>query len=181
MVSPNRDPNPLEFTPERIDLIARSWVEFNQGYQHAANAKFDKYALRLNEPVVPERAKSPRFVLAPYTMTSGTDDPWWNVSRMLYERTCHHMGESEKCIRVVAATSATGLSHLLRELPDSRALVWVSDLDELDSSPAVLKILRQRHSGGTRRFATVRFVWRVFQRIAICGRALRFMSWDWIR
>lgn len=138
LISPNRDPNPRDFTPERIDLITRSWVEFNQGYQYAANAKFDKYALRLNEPVVPERTKSPRFVLAPYTMTSGTDDPWWNVSRMLYELTCRHIGETEKCIRVIAATSETGLSHLLRVLPDSRALVWVSDLDELDSSEEAL-------------------------------------------
>lgn len=139
LVSTNRDPDPVDFTPERIDRIARSWVEFNQGYQDAANAKFDKYALRLNEPVVPEQAKSPRFVLAPYTMTYGTDDPWWNVSRMLYDRTCHHLSEPGKCLRVIASTNASGLSGLLSELPDSRALVWVSNLDELESSATALR------------------------------------------
>ncbi|MXY98850.1 MAG: hypothetical protein F4Z29_14230 [Gemmatimonadetes bacterium] len=139
LVSTNSDPGPGGFTPERVDLIARSWVEFNQGYQHAANAKFDKYAQRLNEPVVPEQARSPQFVLAPYTMTFGTNDPWWNVSRMLYDRTCHHLGDPEKCLRVIASTGATGLSSLLRELPDSRALIWVSNLDELESSLTALR------------------------------------------
>ena len=52
LVCPDRDPEPGDFTHERVDLIARSWVEFNQGYQTAANAKFDKYANRLNEPVI---------------------------------------------------------------------------------------------------------------------------------
>jgi len=139
LVSTNSDPGPGGFTPERVDLIARSWVEFNQGYQDAANAKFDKYALRLNEPVVQEKAKSPKFVLAPYTMTYGTDDPWWNVSRMFYDRTCHYLDDPGRCLRVIASTRASGLSGLLSELPDSRALVWVSNLDELESSPSALR------------------------------------------
>ena len=138
LVCPERDPEPGDFTPERIDQIARSWVEFNQGYQTAANAKFDKYAKRLNESVIPEQARSPRFVLAPYTMAFGSDDPWWEVSRMLYQRTCHHLGDSSDCIRVLAATNPDGLLRLTRDLPDSRSSVWVSGLDELRSDPALL-------------------------------------------
>ncbi len=138
LVCPDRDPEPGDFTHERVDLIARSWVEFNQGYQTAANAKFDKYANRLKERVVTQQAKSPQFVLAPYTMASDSDDPWWEVSRMLYERTCHHLGDSGDCIRVLAATNPAGLLRLTIDLPDSRSSVWVSGLDELGSDHALL-------------------------------------------
>ncbi len=138
LIRPERDPESGDFTPDRVDRIARSWVEFNQGYQTAANAKFDKYANRLNEPVIPEQARSPQFVLAPYTMAYGTGDPWWKVSRMLYERTCHHLGDSSDCIRVTAATNPTGLLRLARDLSDSRSAVWVSDLDELRPDPTHL-------------------------------------------
>ena len=139
LIRQERDPEPSDFTSGRVDLIARSWVEFNKGYQDAANAKFDKYAKRLNEPVVPDQAKSPQFVLAPYTMAYGTDDPWWAVSRVLYERTCHHLGDSSDCIRVTAATNATGLSRLMRDFPTGRSAVWVSGLDELGSDPTLLR------------------------------------------
>ena len=138
LVCKTRDPEPADFTYERVDRIAQSWVEFNQVYQNAANAKFDKYATRLKEPVVPEQARSPQFVLAPYTMASGSDDPWWKVSRMLYERTCHHLGDSGDCIRVLAATNPDGLLGLARDLPDSRSSVWVSGLDELGSDSVLL-------------------------------------------
>ena len=138
LVCRDRDPEPRDFTPERVDLIARSWVEFNRGYPTAANAKFDKYADRLNEPVIRQQAKSPQFVLAPYTMAIGSDDPWWEVSRMLYERTRHHLGDAGDCIRVLAATNPAGLLRLTRDLPDSRFSVWVSGLDELGSDPALL-------------------------------------------
>lgn len=138
LVCGDRDPQPGDFTPERVDLIARSWVEFNQGYQTAANAKFDKYASRLKEEVIQEETRSPRFVLAPYTMASGTHDPWWEVSRMLYDRTCHHLVDSDDCIRVLAATNPAGLRELTGDLPDHRSSVWVSGLDELGSDPEFL-------------------------------------------
>lgn len=138
LIRPERNPEPSDFRNERVDGIARSWVEFNKGYQDAANAKFDKYAKRLNEPVVPDQAKSPKFVLAPYTMAYGTDDPWWEVSRMLYERTCHHLGNSGDCIRVLAVTNPTGLLQLARNISESRSAVWVSGLDELGLDPTQL-------------------------------------------
>ena len=138
LVCRDRDPKPGDFTPDRVDLIARSWVEFNQGYQTAANAKFDKYASRLKEDVIQEEARSPQFVLAPYTMASGAHDPWSEVSRMLYERTRHYLGGSDDCIRVLAATNPAGLRELTGDLPDHRSSVWVSGLDELGSDPEFL-------------------------------------------
>ena len=57
---------------------------------------------------------------------------------MLYDRTRHHFGDSDDCIRVLAATSPDGLLQLTRDLPDSLVSVWVSDLDEMESDSALL-------------------------------------------
>jgi hypothetical protein len=131
-------PSPDDFTPERIETIARSWVRFNTEYTGASRSKFEKYARRLQEPVEPAGARPPSHILAPYTIATGLSSPWWDISTRLFSATFQQPTGSTPCIRVVAATEAKVLGDLLGAVHDDRLVVWVSDLEELETSPDVL-------------------------------------------
>jgi hypothetical protein len=131
-------PSPDDFTAERIEIIANRWVRFNTEYMGASSAKFEKYARRLQEPVEPAGAQPPSHILAPYTIVTGLGSPWWEVSTSLFSATCQQPTGSIPCIRVVAATEAKVLSDLLGAVHDERLVVWVSDLEELETSPDIL-------------------------------------------
>ena len=124
-------PTPAWFTAKRIDTIAKNWARFNSSYRDSATSKFDKYAKRLNEEVAPESARGPQYVLPPYTMVSSVSDRWWDVSKRLFERTSHHVGDSDRCVQVLAAKDTGALAELLPVGP-ARAAIWVSRLSELD-------------------------------------------------
>jgi hypothetical protein len=131
-------PSPDDFTPERIDTIARNWVRFNTEYMGATSSKFEKYARRLQEPVQPAGAQPPSYILAPYTITTGLSSPWWDVSTRLFNSTCQQSRGPTPCTRVVAATEAKVLGDLLGAVQEDQLVVWVSDLEELETAPDVL-------------------------------------------
>jgi hypothetical protein len=121
-------PQPSDFPSARTAAIAQEWINFNHGYSTATLSKFDKYAQRLGEEVEPETVKGPSRILAPYVIASGPNDPWWGVSRQLFEQ-CQALDNS--CVRVVAADEAGHLNSLLGAVDDSEVVVWVSGLEEL--------------------------------------------------
>lgn len=131
------EPSVAKFSGEVIDDIAKRWAEFNAGYRDSASAKFDKYAKRLKEAVVPEDAKGPKYVIPPYTICEGREDPWWAISRRFLDRTQHLLG-GDRCVQVVAAKEARYLGDLLADVEGDRVAVWVSSLDELQTSETVL-------------------------------------------
>lgn len=132
-----QEPAVARFNNKVIDDIAKHWVDFNTKYLGSANAKFDKYAKRLNEPVAPENAKDPKYVIPPYMMCEGREDPWWAVSCKFFDRTRDHLGE-DRCVQIIAAKEARYLSDLLAEARRDRVGVWVSSLDELQTEGMVL-------------------------------------------
>lgn len=131
LVSVSSIPTPANFPDARIEAIARAWAEFNRSYQSSSNSKFDKYAARLGEPVVSTNSKGPAFVLPPYVVAGQPSDPWWLVSKKLFTATQQAVGAAPPCYRVVATTSVGALAGLLNDVPDERAVVWVSNFDEL--------------------------------------------------
>ena len=132
-----REPSVTTFSSEVIDNIARHWAEFNADYRDSASAKFDKYAQRLNEAVVPDDAKGPKYVIPPYTLCEGREDPWWAISRGFFDRTRDHVG-GDNCVQVVAAKEARYLGDLLADVNADRVGVWVSNMDELQTRETVL-------------------------------------------
>lgn len=123
-------PDPTSFSDERIEEIARHWVDFNVGYGAQEMDSFDKYAKRLGEDVRPEQAQTPEAILAPYFACDGVDDPWWEHSKLFFQQTSTLTSEPP-CLRVVCATDASALDALLSDIGDPEQLiVWVSDLDE---------------------------------------------------
>jgi hypothetical protein len=127
-------PSPADFTDDVVAQIATSWARFNGNYVAAAGSKFDKYARRLGQEVKPPDAQLPTYVLAPYLMAKDPQDPWWSVSRRLFDATRDAVGDDDRCIRVIAAKDATGLGGLVGDVADDRLAVWVSGLEELKSS-----------------------------------------------
>lgn len=124
------EPRAEAFSEDRIAAIARHWVAFNSGYGSKENAAFDKYAKRLGEDVRPEQAQSPEAILAPYFACDGPHDPWWGRSALFFERTCA-VTEGTLCLRVVCARHAEALEALLEDVdPPEQMIVWVSGLDE---------------------------------------------------
>jgi hypothetical protein len=139
LVQPN-GPVPADFPPDRTDRLARAWVDFNHGYSTATLSKFDKYAERLGEPVEPETVKDPAYVLALYLIASGATDPWWEVSRRIFDQSCAHDAD---VVRVIAAAEARHLAPLLTEVDDERVVVWVSGVEELMLPAGELAIYAQ--------------------------------------
>ena len=149
-------PRPEDFTPERIELIARSWADFNGTYRTAAGGKFEKYARRLGQPLEASNSKNPAFVLAPYFAASSVSDPWWAVSKRLYTATAKVVS-APACIRVVAAQHVSALSELLQDVSEERLAIWTSGLEELKAPVAELiqyaEAIRAGSERGAKTFA----------------------------
>ncbi len=133
-----RHPDPSDFVPERINTIARNWVRFNVEYKGTSSSKFEKYARRLQEPVAPTGAQPPSYILAPYAIATGLSSSWWDISTRLFDATCLRSTLSTPCIRVVAATEPKVLGELLEAVGEEPLVVWVSDLQELETPSDVL-------------------------------------------
>ena len=127
------DPTPDDFPEDMINTIASSWVDFNESYRGAAGTKFDKYAARLDEPVMPDDASEPEAILAPYLMATEVADPWWQLSGALLDAT-RRAASGPEVVRVVAAENVGVLGDLLEDAAADRAVIWVSNLHELGST-----------------------------------------------
>ena len=154
LVLPHR-PQPSMFTKSLIETVAKKWAAFNESYQEAAGAKFDKYAERLGEPVEPSGASGPKYVLAPYTIAQDTSDPWWMIAIDLFERTRSHLDHPDSCVRVIATDDVGALGSLLTDTDVDRVAVWVSNLDELRTPAPELSSYAEaiRDSSDKRMFA----------------------------
>lgn len=154
----DRRPLPNDFSREVIEVVAREWARFNNSYPTVAGAKFKKYAERLGKalPVSVDRTKMPDAVLAPYLIASSTRDPWWRLSRDLFDATAAAVSYSP-CIRVVATERAAALRELLADVDDSNVVIWVSGLDELTTADTELAeygaAIRASAMDGKRMFA----------------------------
>jgi hypothetical protein len=153
----SRDPNPRDFTPTLVRTIARSWAEFNGTYRSRAGGKFAKYARRLGRPVESTESKPPTFVLAPYLAVSNRTDPWWELSKSLFDRTEEHVEDVGRCIRVIAAKDVSALEELIEDVPEERLAVWPSGLDEITSTSGDLgdyaRTIQRASEGGRSLFA----------------------------
>lgn len=139
----DHEPTPGEFPDDRIAAIAKNWVAFNSGYGRDARANFDKYAKRLGQDVRPEQAQQPEAILAPYFACSGSSDPWWDRSKSFFEETKAETNGTP-CLRVVCAVSGEALDNLLLDIaPSERLVIWVSDLDEHNTTWAELFAYRR--------------------------------------
>jgi hypothetical protein len=151
-----RDPMPSEFTDQMLRRAAKGWVDFNLGYADAAGAKFAKYAAKLNENVVHGNAQGPKFVLAPYFIASGLDDEWWERGSQLFAFT-RELCSGDQCVRVVAASTTVALSKLLDDIDDEHVAIWVSGLNELETTSQRLALyaqtIRNAREAGTKTFA----------------------------
>lgn len=131
------DPSPEDFDNERIVRIADQWVKFNLGYTEV-DSKFEKYAKRLEEEILPENAKTPKYIIAPYFMSSDIRDPWWERSGRFFEATQAAVADKAECIRVLALKSANVLAEAVESVEDSKIGLWVNDLHELNSDSGEL-------------------------------------------
>ncbi|GAB3241564.1 hypothetical protein [Mycolicibacterium hippocampi] len=139
LVSEHSAPTADEFDDARCQVIARSWVEFNAGYTTVSSKHFAKYAKRLGREIAPTNSQVPRLILAPYVMSSGIDDGWWDVSERLYAHTiaaAQAIPTDIGVFRVVAAKSTAALEQLLTQPAASEpgVFIWVDNLHELESS-----------------------------------------------
>jgi hypothetical protein len=150
------EPRPEDFDEQRLDRIARNWVSFNEVYESAQSAKFDKYAERLGEAVAPADAHGPSWTLAPYFIATDITDPWFGLAERLYSLTQGYADKLE-VIRVVACEEPSQLNRLLAPIDDNRLLVWVSGLDEMSAEPEDLAAygvaIRDTHRAGQQTFA----------------------------
>lgn len=133
LVHSNRLPTPNDFTETLVDTIAQRWIEFNVGFDDVKSKTFDKYAARLNEPVLPENRQGPSAILPPYTMIGDLKDGWGGVSDRLWEASVAHAtsrGISVPLRRVVAATSAAVWDQCAAAVMHRDVIAWISDLEE---------------------------------------------------
>jgi len=131
-------PTPEDFPDDRVVTVARRWVDFNTGYGQQESDNFDKYAKRLGQDVRPDQAKLPEAVLAPYFACEDSEDPWWERSQRFFDATSAAATELP-CLRVVCALTGSGLDDLLGTVNDpERLVVWVSDLDEHNTTASEL-------------------------------------------
>jgi len=134
LVQTRFDPVADEFSDIRVRALAKAWVDFNLAYDETSNEKFDKYAKRLQEDVPKSAdARAPELILAPYFVATGTQDPWWGRSKLLFTETCAAAGDVS-CARVVAAEDVFAIDGLLSDLPAERLVVWVSGFNEYKAS-----------------------------------------------
>ena len=126
-------PMPHDFDNERLESIADRWIKFNLGYTKV-DSKFQKYAQRLNESVVPEDSKGPRYVMAPYFMARGVKDPWWERSRYFFEITRQKLESQGECVRVVALSESNQMPEAINQIDCSNIAVWIDDLNEIAAS-----------------------------------------------
>lgn len=126
-------PSPSDFDGARIQRLASAWLRFNGDFRSAASEKFSKYAKRLGEDVSQHEAKPPLFVLPPYFMARRIGDGWWDLTKRLHAACVSAAGHLD-VVPVVAAKRAASLESLARDLGEERAVIWVSDLHELEAS-----------------------------------------------
>lgn len=130
-------PRPVDFDAPRIQRLAERWVAFNETFHETANEKFNKYAMRLEEPVSMPDASAPELILAPYFVALNENDAWWELSSSLFDA-CVDGATTLDVVRVVAVDNVPLLPSCLGSLSEGKYVVWVSGLNELEASQTEL-------------------------------------------
>jgi hypothetical protein len=165
-------PRPGDFGHAELREMAQNWVRFNDTYQQDTGS-FDKYARRLREQIpITGSAQPPERVIAPYFMADGPEDPWWELSTVLWEATKDAAGE--RAVRVVAAKSVPAFDKLIDATTEAELVIWVSHLDELTSGYRELRqyaqSLARASARGTRLFALYGGFYHVLMaKFGLCG------------
>lgn len=134
---------PEAYNDRTIDALVGHWMWFNRGFTELAIKKFDKYAERLNEKILPENRQGPTWIIPPYFVALADDERWWPVSERLWRSAQGQAGEGEHLVRVVATDSAALLDELLGQCNESQLAIWVSKLDEAPEERFGLEDLRR--------------------------------------
>ena len=130
LVQPVDALEPGDYTDSLIEIITENWLRFNNGFTELENKKFDKYAERLNEEIVPKNRKGPSWILPPYFIAQVDDGRWWPVSSRFWRSAMELSPSRDMLVRVVASDSTTLLDGLLTSCNEHRLAVWISKLDE---------------------------------------------------
>lgn len=168
LIETRRDPRPDDFAADALREMARNWVAFNEQYETAESGAFAKYAYRLGAPLpVLANVQPPERILAPYFMADGKDDPWWDLSKVLWDAT--RQAAPDRATRVVGAKSVAALGELLGDTTEDELVVWVSGLDELTTGYRELReyalSLEEISRRGTRVFALYGGFYHVLMRL----------------
>jgi hypothetical protein len=133
LVVVDRQPEPGDFSAERLAALAGAWADFNLLYKSTASAKFDKYAKRLGEESISlEAASAPSLILAPYFIQ--LNEQWAQLSQRLSRETSSAIQGRSPMAPVVAVASAGRLWEAIDAEKGDRLAVWVSNLNELSCS-----------------------------------------------
>jgi hypothetical protein len=141
LVQPERELQPHSYTDELVKLITENWLRFNQGFTELELKKFDKYAARLDEPIIPANRKGPTWILPPYFVAMAGDPRWSELSDRFWHCAQDLSDSPSSLVRVVAVDRADLLGDALAACPETRVAVWVSDLDERKSDDDSLEDL----------------------------------------
>jgi hypothetical protein len=142
LVQPEAPIAPEAYTDGAIDALVGHWLSFNRGFTELAIKKFDKYAQRLNEPILPENKHGPTWIIPPYFTALNNDDRWWPVSERFWRSAQAQARQGENLVRAVATDSAALLDGLLRQCNETELAIWVSRLDEAPEERFGLEDLR---------------------------------------
>jgi len=134
---------PEAYTNGAIDTMVGYWMLFNRGFTELAMKKFDKYAQRLDEPILPQNRQRPTWIIPPYFTALSSDNRWWQASERFWRSAQAQARTDERLVRVVATDSAALLGELLRHCNESQLAVWVSKLDEAPEERFGLEDLRR--------------------------------------
>jgi hypothetical protein len=135
LVQPERPISPDAYTDELIELITDNWLRFNSGFTDIALTKFNKYAERLNENIIPANRKGPAWILPPYLTTLAGDPRWTRLSGRFWQCAQDRCELPGSLVRVVAVDTADLLEEQLLSCPDDRLVIWVNNLDEVLAEP----------------------------------------------
>ncbi|RKR74750.1 hypothetical protein [Frondihabitans australicus] len=155
--SGSRELRPADFDEALVAKVAEGWLRFNVDFEDVRMKVFDKYAKRLpDDDIKIEDAQAPAWIMPPYLMVDGLEDPWRTVGDRIWEASVRlAAGPNDlRLRRVIAGESAAAWDQLLRVTPEHELAGWVSHLDELDASTAgrgeLLTYGRAIHAASTR-------------------------------
>jgi hypothetical protein len=133
LVQPERPVSPDAYTDELIELITDNWLRFNNGFTDLALKKFDKYAKRLDERIIPASRKGPAWILPPYLTTLAGDPRWTRLSDRFWRCARDRCTLPGALVRVVAVDTADLLQEQLLSCAEDRLVIWVNNLDEVQA------------------------------------------------
>lgn len=130
LVQPENPLSPAIYSDGLIATITENWMRFNRSFTDLELRKFDKYAARLDERIIPADRKGPTWIIPPYFVAIEDDSRWWSVSERFWHAAADMCQSPESLVRVAAVDQASLLDNTLSKCPEDKLIVWVSNLNE---------------------------------------------------